>query len=791
MIHAFLSRVPPKIDPDVKRGTMKQRCNWEEVARRYSGMMKKALRKYGGPEQYDINESIMRRRERALVKYTPVILERYRDLPGYAPEWMDETGEKFIDYNLTPANTYNRMEPDASLLLAASVWILDEVMATDTDRRDALYRLLPRDETALEEVHNPQCFWHAAYEDTLVESVQHVLQYRNRDVAPVETEADDTERFLTSALTADGRQHADVPSRRAFEQLMALIPRESADRAAAYFESLFWQWTDRFFACLEPLILAKRDLSRQAEELLKPYNRMRRDLIAIAEEFDRRIASGKSPAQPFSPVLSSAAPVLPLASFPGEKRSRFPVPSKDTDLNRYYSLIDSMVDLGKRHFDLKHQARDEGSRIYDFFEDMMLYGCLDDHACREKYGDAVADRMRPLRIEKPFEACFGLLWLIESGSDLPWLYGCGCGLMEEVAESLPWGVFDYEEEHDTVWWPDVEEEAEETEKAEEAGEAGEPEQAAPEAASAPEREAPAAVSPEGWPAVLAEEWYERKFRPKAEEGFSSARSLAQIVYEETGCILPRDLRMYAGRKRNILDYGVSDGEADFLQFLFSVLGQARRSRSALNFEEVYMRILDAEAAGVSVSSGLTAGPAEEEEDPQLTAEQLQELLKAEQEKNRQLRDSLHASEKSARAARQELASAREEADLERRELADLRELVFNAASGEEETDAPETVDESRYPCEVRKQTVVFGGHSSWLKAIRQMLTGNVRFIDRDPDFSPNVIRNADIVWVQTNALSHSMFYKIADTARRYHKPVRYFSWASAARCARQVLEADA
>ena len=92
--------------------------------------------------------------------------------------------------------------------------------------------------------------------------------------------------------------------------------------------------------------------------------------------------------------------------------------------------------------------------------------------------------------------------------------------------------------------------------------------------------------------------------------------------------------------------------------------------------------------------------------------------------------------------------------------------------------------------QIRKQTVVFGGHATWLKVIRPMLQGNIRFVERDPKFSENLIRNADIVWIQTNSLSHSMYSRIAYSARLYHKPMRYFSYSSAARCAQQVLEAD-
>jgi len=103
---------------------------------------------------------------------------------------------------------------------------------------------------------------------------------------------------------------------------------------------------------------------------------------------------------------------------------------------------------------------------------------------------------------------------------------------------------------------------------------------------------------------------------------------------------------------------------------------------------------------------------------------------------------------------------------------------------------PSLSDPAARSFEIRKQTVIFGGHATWLKVIRPMLQGNIRFIERDLGFSLNLIRNADIVWIQTNSLSHAMYTRIAGSARQYHKPVRYFTYASAALCARQVLEAD-
>ena len=157
---------------------------------------------------------------------------------------------------------------------------------------------------------------------------------------------------------------------------------------------------------------------------------------------------------------------------------------------------------------------------------------------------------------------------------------------------------------------------------------------------------------------------------------------------------------------------------------------------------------------------------------------------------KRLRAALHASDKENRETKKSLASITAAAEREHRELADLREYVFN---DEGETEAPEgdKIDENCWPYSVQKDTVVFGGHPSWARGIRGLLTGNIRFIDKDMiSFDAGIIRHADVLWIQPNAMSHTMYYRIVDTARTYGKPVRYFGYASWAKCADQVVEGE-
>ena len=65
-----------------------------------------------------------------------------------------------------------------------------------------------------------------------------------------------------------------------------------------------------------------------------------------------------------------------------------------------------------------------------------------------------------------------------------------------------------------------------------------------------------------------------------------------------------------------------------------------------------------------------------------------------------------------------------------------------------------------------------------------------RSLDRESLPNADLIRNADVVWIQANSLAHKHYYKIIDIVRKYNKPVRYFAYASATKCAEQIVLED-
>ena len=126
-----------------------------------------------------------------------------------------------------------------------------------------------------------------------------------------------------------------------------------------------------------------------------------------------------------------------------------------------------------------------------------------------------------------------------------------------------------------------------------------------------------------------------------------------------------------------------------------------------------------------------------------------------------------------------------EALRDRAELSQLRETLFQLRMREgQPEDSRET--EIEFPYQTDRRIVAFGGHETWQKAIRPMLPG-VRFFDREmlPDI--NAIKSADVVWIQSNALAHPFYYRIIDMARKENISVRYFGFASARKCAEQLV----
>lgn len=152
---------------------------------------------------------------------------------------------------------------------------------------------------------------------------------------------------------------------------------------------------------------------------------------------------------------------------------------------------------------------------------------------------------------------------------------------------------------------------------------------------------------------------------------------------------------------------------------------------------------------------------------------------------KELRRALHDSERTAKQFQNQILEKERQAARERMELSQLREVLYRLKSSEEQPEQlPDTTIE--LPWQVTRRVLIFGGHETWLKAIRPLLPG-ARFFEPDSLPDLGVLKSADAVWIQSNALSHKFFYRVIHSARKENIPVRYFGYASARKCAEQLV----
>lgn len=685
--------IPQKIKPFQHAKERKSRQEWERYLQQQIKSFQKMERREkdeGMLNAYDLSGAMLRRRTEAILNYLPKIYERYQTLTDATPNTL---GEEWISLNTTLCS-YSYEEAQSHILFAAALWILDHIDVA------MAFPFLPKEDALLEEIYGPN-LWDTQHDYELILSVQYVLE--NRNGLP-ESNGRSCKRVITDSVNAEGAQRADDRNRQNYEALIALLPQEEIKRAAAQFEELFWKWTDQYFFGFKELAAVSDGYRKEYEALCLQFNALVDDLTEAVKEMEREEKAQKRAAK--------QAPLMVLAQQP---KLAFPLSGPG-------AMKDFLPQSAQRISFIAQKMWDKQESMEPVFE---KYTESTDNEQAYVYSQVRPGGGKPLPLDgaDPYALCFALLYLTETGSDLPWLYGPGVMLIEQIVERLPWGIIEYDEDEDTVWW-------------------GEDELYLGKSAQIPD-------------------WYERKYQKK-DDFFP--RSLVQLLYEETGCLMPRDLHLYDRRAKELGRYGVRGKDTIMLLTMMTALSNAKYQNSAVN-----LRPWDDECEQP------------EESEPEENSQELKAEI-------RKLKAALHDADKSVRSMQQELESAKKQAAQDNRELADLRSIVFSAE--QDEGQVPEEEPKLDLPYSVIRETLVFGGHESWVKAIKPMLKGNIRFIDREYVFDAAIIRRAEVIWIQTNSISHKQYYRIVDNARLYKKPIRYFGNASALKCAEQLIEND-
>ena len=677
----------------------------------------------------DLEKPLEKRRTEALLKSLETLTEEQKP---YACDW--------VTVNIF-TSTYAFQDEINHLMTAAAIWILDQLSDAAVPPAE-LCKLLPRDRDLLDDLFSVSIH-DAQYSSELIASVEYVLRVRNQDIAPLESSGNALNRAFTSKLAAEGKCHADVPSRRNYEALIALIPQEKIDAAVARFKQCYEAWKERFFILIRYAVDEFEEKRKAVNDFRAQSNAERDRVEKLVRQHHKEYVEKHSKKKPtLSPemlrnldAISKNAAPMSLSAVSGgfiQKGS-----SLDAQLLSASRLLDDMAIKHEKLMDDFEEAAKRRGRVNHH---MTNHGYMTEGEIAEDFSGIDPTVLTPLPFTNPFEMCFALLYLVEQDDEIPWLYGSCLGVINEVIDSLPWYASEYSELEDRFWM--------------ESDEDGGLHQRMLSDESA---------------TVTFPDWYRRDYRRKGEDT-DEARNLAQILYEATGCLMPRNMHRYDRMMKELGRYGIRQNKAIAMLNCMEALGTSKHRQDALNLEEGF--------AAQFESNQKTA--------PKLTPAEIEAKNKSLEKELRELRSALHNAEKSNSELRKKLSQEKAQSEAEHRELADLREIVFKS-----DTDiVEETAEENNvvFPYTVQKTTVVFGGHDTWVKAIKPLLKGDIKFIPREMKIDVSLVRYADVIWIQTNAIPHRSYYSIVDTARKYHKPIRYFKFASASKCAEQILE---
>ena len=441
---------------------------------------------------------------------------------------------------------------------------------------------------------------------------------------------------------------------------------------------------------------------------------------------------------------------------------------------------------------LENRKRDLAKRFMDIQDDRMHFHTLFDYSfgrcIRKVFGIRELGRALDAEIGDPYELCFALTWLIGTDDDSIWLMHAGTTAARAVCRRLPWR--------------------------------GNPEGKDPEYGygfDEWDEEEPEELTYDG------NGWLNRE--PPAEKvdiyqiGKNGKDNIAQQIYRLCRGIVPTGMHPFELERQTMKNEGNENADfiADWSEILFLSSFQASAANlnrnnwfwdpdeeedEADDEDNNFIDYIDKDNAVNENIADHKRDDDSERDDPSGispegsdTAEEI-----GYEEELRKTRLELEKARRQIKGLQKALVESRRDMDTERaktehelitlrmehRELADLRELVFNQENEVREKPAKEI----QYPYETRKRTVVFGGHDTFLKAFRPMLP-TVKYVDTAIySFSPEIVRNADVVWIQNNCISHSQYGNIVRLTRQHGIQLRYFAYASAEKCAEQLVIED-
>lgn len=687
---------------------------------------------------------VNQRHQKALENMYEILKKRYAEC-----EWLTGEGAfrnillgDMTYFETTPTNTAMLDKDSDTIIPGAAVYILD-LLKQDPATAEELKRLLAEEQRYHHEKHpneEPKKYTYLKFiehSDQEFQSVIRILTKRNEEALKkiIEEQALENREILNSVL-AQGKQNETKSTYRTFfNRLISLLPEGVDDAAIDEMESIQLQILDLYFRESEKV-------TRELEKAIRAYMQVYEQLIQCREKAEKTV--GK---KDISERVKQFQEYSMDRMFPENGLRKFAKPT--SSLPGDHNEVNELMNLESKEKQLLTKMKELTERRVERLTDAMMIMERASFSfnpetknCNKNMSEEETIHYTLPEMPNPFRVGFALLMAGEKNRDSVWCGGITDIVLRYYNYMLPWT-------HGLSYLCD---DGTETEKMLELYKEG--------------------MNPDNCEYEMLTSWEE--YKPEYDTGKENEDgllSMAQLIYQLTGFLLPRNIGKENAFYQLFRDIGFDQKDARLMTYLVRIYRDYIQKCREQQLPD------EAEEETETVSS---------EENPEVLKAKIRELT----QKCKGLEKQLYEAERANRKKQEALETMQQEAEEDKTELTDLREFVFNMQTEEKEEDETENAED--LPYSVQKNTLVFGGHKTWLKAIKQMLNGNIRFIeDRSTySFDPGIIDGADVVWLQVNAISHTAYYRVVEKARAAHKPVHYFSKASALAGARQVIQKD-
>ena len=580
--------------------------------------------------------------------------------------------------------------------LSAAIWILDQL--TLEGKLKECYQYLPvvSLEECPEELMVP-VIKHPTYDYRLILSVVKLIRQRNS--AKISAE-----KSIGSILW-DKKPEKDAESaknREAFDSVMGLIDQKAIDRAVGNYENDIWKFYKISFLTLK----------------------IAEDRIEKLEKERDAINSRNQSSQPNILLMNSPDYLTAFSKAVGPDWQSRSLGQTDKRIQAIEAEIDRLFNITFTQLSLVND-REKTVR--------KLKGVIP---------ESLGTELVQFRVADPFESSFALLYLLDSGSSLPWYYYGSISVAYTMCDQIPYDVpFD---------------------------------------GNIADCDHPVLVS------GLNELLFEHKFKGYrwADQTDVSgetvqreyAKNLSQLLFMFSGSLLPRVIPQESVLNGLFDEIGsLTEREKEIFSLLVYTLNSGHLRDDGYTWYKIEK----------ALKSHWIDAQHKEENHFSDKYDALTEENRRLNEKNAYLIALLQESLQQSRNDQKALETTANEYERQRKELADLREKVF-LLTHNDINDEPEDKG-IVYPYHSTARILSFGGHMSWINEMKKKLP-NVVFVS--PDVLPNtdLIRGADEVWIQTNCIAHKDYYRIMETLKRTGKQIRYYVYNGVNKCAEQLVK---